>query len=807
MAENLHKLGNRYQPRIEELETRTLLSTGSLWVIVGDQSPQSWNDTIVIQRNPTNPRMLDAVVNGVVVGSRDLAEVDRIRVVAGRGNDLVAINFSTSRASVRTLLEGGAGDDQLLGSSGRDILVGGAGNDTLDGAGGRDWLRGGDGNDHLHGGAGRDRIDGGSGINTFYGDLTADRLVRLGDQAIFKSATANPLTAVASVDQFRDWVLSHSLNNWAYWFGRPAPDRGGEILLPQQPPQAGSPLVTTSGTGTNNQEQGVEEADILKTDGQYLYTIVGNELIIVDVRTPDQPTIVAQVAIDGSVSAFYLLGDQAVVLSHSYQFSPPVELSPPTDSDGNVILDTVACASLLPMWWHYYRPQTIVTTLDLHDRSAPVVASQTTLDGWLVDSRSVDNRVYTVIQNDLILPYPEPMLIAGEGTVLESAQAYRERITAHFMDFLPGYTTTSLGQVQDGSLVVGANLYMPETVESTQLLSVVLFDPTVNEAGPVSVTTIVGTSGTVYASTESLYITSTIYSPRWRGESQTTQIYKFALGPDGVPLDAVGTVSGWVLNQFSMDEQDGYFRIATTRDWGQRATNSVFVMADTGDTLQTIGSIRNLAPGERIYSVDFEGDVGYVTTFEQIDPFFTLDLSQPTAPRVVGELKIPGYSTYLQTLSDGYVVGVGRDVDPQTGRVGGVQLSLFDVSNLANPRRLDVETFSTEHWGGWSDAEWNHLALSWFPDVGILALPVASDWSQPAALEVMTVGPTGITRLGSIRHANPVQRSLRIGDLLVSMSSSEIQIHELSNPSAQVGAVQLPNTLEELVRPIVVANR
>src|SRR5262249_42062487 len=151
----------------------------------------------------------------------------------------------------------------------------------------------------------------------------------------------------------------------------------------------------------------------------------------------------------------------------------------------------------------------------------------------------------------------------------------------------------------------------------------------------------------------------------------------------------------------------------------------------------------------------------------------------PTHPTVAGELIIPGYSSYLQSLGNGLVVGVGRDADPATGAVGGLQLSLFDVSDPAHPKRLDVFSFSGDAWGGSSDAEWDHHALSWFPDVGVLTLPVSVSWDKPAALEVMHLGTDGIKQLGEIGHDSPVMRSLRIGDQLFSMSVSEIKANNL----------------------------
>lgn len=796
--------GSTRPPRFEELEHRTLPSGNPVWTVVGDQQTGTLDDTIVIRRSAEDTRVLEAIVNGTVVSTHTLGDLDRIRIVGGAGDDTIAVNVSNTSSHFLTRVFGGAGHDHLIGTNGRDELRGGDGDDILDGAGGRDVLRAGAGNDSLHGGKGIDLIDGGRGDNTFYGDIAADRVIRLGDNPAFKSANANPLTQVTSLDQVRDWVVRNSVSNWAGWFGRSSGEFSGAAGGSGGPLQAtpnGAADGETPVSGTNTQEDGVDEADILKTDGQYLYTVVGDELLIVDVRTPDQPSIVGRVTIDGWVSALYLMGDRAVVLSNGYQYFAPDGEPMPIDSGASLFVDDGGAANMR-LWWGYYQSQTIVTTVDLSDRTAPTVASETTLDGWLVDSRAVDGKVYTVVQNDLFLP--QPGVIDGT-TTYESEADYRARLAANFTDALPGYTTTSAdGTTVEGSLVDGADLYIPETVDGTQLLSVTIFDPTVDGSGPTAVTTIAGTSGTVYASTESLYVAATDYVSPWRGEGESTQIYKFALDGDAAPLDAVGTVPGWVLDQFSMDEQDGYFRIATTSGWGQNATNGVYVMADAGDILQTVGAVRDLAPGETIFSVDFEDDTGYVTTFEQVDPLFTLDLSNPTSPRVVGELVIPGYSSYLQTLGDDLVLGVGRDVDPETGQVGGLQLSLFDVSDPANPVRLDVFSFSSEAWGGWSDAEWDHHALSWFAGEGILTLPVTGDWSQPAALEIMHVGRDGIQFVGAISHDSPVLRSLRIGDNLISMSASEIQIHSLTDPSVQVGGLDLPAPPQDEQGPIFI---
>jgi uncharacterized secreted protein with C-terminal beta-propeller domain len=787
------------RPLFEELESRSLPSGNPVWTVIGDRQPGDADDTIVIQRNPLNANVLQAVVNGEVISTHRLAGLARLRVYAGTGDDVVSVNVGNAASSFVVVVRGGRGNDELVGTNGRDDLRGGMGDDVLDGAGGRDWLRGGLGADRLHGGLGADSFDGGTGHTTFYGYETPEEIVRLGDDATFLAANANPLHRIASVDELREWVARNAASTWAGWFGQPGgpvwsrdPGWGG---IPAPAPGAvngggGAGGVDVPGAPvsvTNTQEDGVDEADILKTDGEYLYAVVGNELLVIDARVPDSLAITGRVTIDGSVQAIYLTGDRVVALSHGYEYDQP------TDWPRGLPINGGAAASL---WWGYaYRSQTIVTTIDVTDRTAPTVAHQTTLDGWLVDSRAVNGRVYTVVQNDL--SFPQPLLIDTQrGPVYESEAQYRARLDADLLGTLPTYTTADFGAggtAGEGSLVEG-DVYLPTTVVGQQLVSVAVFDPAADAPGPVAVTTVAGASGEVYASQDSLYIAATDYSSPWRGGGETTQLYKFALQSDAVPLDALGSVDGTVLNQFSMDEEGGFFRIATTSGWGVSATNAVYVMADTGAELDVVGAIEDLGQTETIHAVRFEGDAGYVVTFRQIDPLFTLDLSDPTAPAVVGELKIPGYSSYLQSVGEGRLIGLGRDADPETGAVGGLQISLFDVSDPAHPAQLDVLSFSSEAWGGFSDAEWDHHAISWFADVGILALPVSIDWEHPAALEVLGVGTGGIELLGEIAHGSPVLRSLRIGDMLFSMSAGEIQAHSLTDPSVQIGRVELPAT-------------
>ena len=239
-------------------------------------------------------------------------------------------------------------------------------------------------------------------------------------------------------------------------------------------------------------------------------------------------------------------------------------------------------------------------------------------------------------------------------------------------------------------------------------------------------------SGPVYASNSNLYVSTEqwIQARRPPGRSERdhddwlarqvealrTRIHRFDIsGSDGPAYNASGSVHGRLLNQFSMSEHDGYLRVASTTvpnwfaadGWQAERHSRVDILQADRNRLRSVGSVSGLGQGEDIFAVRFMGDVGYVVTFRQTDPLYTIDLSDPTAPSVEGELKILGYSAYLHPIGDGFLLGVGQDAD-EWGVVQGTQMSVFDVSDLSNPVRTHQVTLSE---GSGSEAEYDHHAV------------------------------------------------------------------------------------------------
>lgn len=845
----------------EALEARLPMAANigaALWRITGDQVKGNFDDTIVVDRDPANAALLRATVNGTVVGTRREAAVRVIHVFGGRGDDTITIDIP-GNTKIRSWLVGGVGNDTIHGGNAADHIQGGPGNDTLNGGGGDDGIEGGDGNDSLvggtgndslrgdagrdtlRGGAGRNSLVGGTGIDEFYGVKGVDSVRLAAGEKLIGNETTNPLRAVTSDNQLKSWYLDTAMQQWGGQLGQPAPwwpiscsirqDAAGALA-----PSAGAAAGNTDFSGTNNQVAGVDEGDIVKTDGRSLYVLAGDGVDIVSAWPAASLSVSSHIAVDGDERSLFLRGSRLTVISQENHW-----VSPGGETGSQATFARVAG------WWGgglQWQPQVIVTVIDVADPSAPKILEKTALDGWLQDAREIDGRVFVVAQDALDIPTPALVPVGGIGTnpttpvtpdpvsytdadglvtailppidfppagtpryVYEDAAAYRARLEQAWKDqALPTYTVTAAsGTTTSGQLVTVDNAWVPLDFQSATLLSVVEFDITDNTVGPESSTSVAGVSGTVYASTTGLYVSAANWGSWWdsRDTGLTTNIYHFDLGAAGVPLVSMGAVPGTTLDQFSLDEHDGFLRVATT-NWGSGGdwnfTNSsagVFVLGQSDGNLVTVGAVQGLARGERIYSSRFVGDVAYVSTFKQVDPLFVINLADPTRPKVVGELKVPGFSSYLHPLDATRLLGIGRDVDPTNGRVLGLQLSVFDVSNPAKPRRSSTYTFAGDGWQSWSSALWDHHALAWFPEQRILTLPVQEGdwWSGSTGLVVFRIDLAAngtFTRLGEISHANgAVERGVRIGDLLYSVSAGEVKVHRVDDPSVEIAGVKL----------------
>ena len=536
------------------------------------------------------------------------------------------------------------------------------------------------------------------------------------------------------------------------------------------PPQA-SPDASTGGgqddggarfSETTTQEVGVDEADVVKTDGENLFILDSQTLRIVSLESADGLSLAGEITLEGFGREMFLHGDTVVALTEThggffYALDGPVAVS--VDAIGDAVDESLAVdissstadvepgqdappavdepgddselivvdqeqppveAGDVDIAPQFSRPQTIVTLIDVADPTSPTVISQTKLDGTSVSSRMIDGVLHLVVANYQAYYFDVlPQLGRAE---FAAPQVDVETI-------LPQFSRVEDGEVvASGALLSWEEMYRPTDPDGFGVVTVASMD--IEQRGEISAKGIVAEPGLVYSSLQALYLTDTNYD--FRGNArETTDIYKFEyVGGETVPT-ATGTVRGRVLNQYSMGEYQGNLRVATTvratfSDFGGQSGpfNNVYVLHPTEDALEVMGSIENIAERETIQSARFAGDRGYLVTFEQIDPLFTLDLADPANPTIVGELKVPGFSTYLVPMDQDHVLAVGQYI-PENGFFfgQGVQLSIFDVSDFANPQLAHTVVIG-EGGSAWSEALHNPKAFTYFAEEGLVALPI-----------------------------------------------------------------------------------
>lgn len=511
-------------------------------------------------------------------------------------------------------------------------------------------------------------------------------------------------------------------------FGLPAPMGGMQDMAPGFGPFEGQSVATAgddaaqSAPGfsqTTTQEFGVDEADVVKTDGTFLYMLSGGRLRIVRLHPADQLASISEVELDGVGRELFLDGDLVVVLSEQYGgmlFDDVISMGT-SDAIGDVVIvggpGGFAPAS---------RPQTIVTLVDVSDAESPQVRSRTRFDGSMASSRMIAGSLYVVIANfqrffhDVMPMLGRPQLDVS-AVDLETLLPDFERIDAD-------------GTRTAGDVLTWEDLYRPEDADGFGIVSVIGMVP--RDGAAFDAVGVVAEPGLIYSSREALYLTDTNFD-LFENSRRNTNIHKLAY-QDGqaVPV-ATGRVPGRILNQYSMSEFGGFLRVAATvRPNGLSdglfavPHNDVYVLAQEGDALNVVGSVEGIAPRETIQSARFIGDRGYVVTFEQVDPLFTLDLSDPTDPRVVGELKVPGFSTFIVPMDQDHLLTVGQFIpdDAAFFRPWGVQLSIFDVSDFAAPVLADSVVLG-EGSGAFSEALHNPKAFTYFAESGLVALPVS----------------------------------------------------------------------------------
>jgi uncharacterized secreted protein with C-terminal beta-propeller domain len=512
---------------------------------------------------------------------------------------------------------------------------------------------------------------------------------------------------------------------------------GGPIMhplpgnrIPGDAPEAQSPPHSS----TNVQEPGVDEPDVVKTDGRRIVTVSGGALHVIDAATRRQ-TGTLNLAAGHAVSTGELLlsGDRALVVLRQ-------QLIRPLDDD----MPTIPVRSPGPR-------------LVLVDLTGPRVVASMTADGSYIDARQIGSVARVVVKSTPRIEFPpRPSTAANRAAVM------RAPVSA----WLPRYSVTRGGGTRQLSVPCG-QVSHPRTYTGTSMVTAFTIDlrGDMGDTAPIS---LAAGGQTVYGSATGLYVAD---ERATRGGAMRTDIYRFDLrGPGRPRFTASGSVPGVTLGPYALSEYGGNLRVATTTSRiGEGSTqNTVHVL---GPRLQQLGEVDGLGRGERIYAVRFIGETGYVVTFRQTDPLFVVDLRNPRAPRAVGELRISGYSAYLHPTGDGRLIGVGQDADAG-GRPLGTQVSLFDVRDPAHPRKVGGYRLGA----AMSTVEVSPHAFLYWPGTGLTVVPVSGP-SGSGAL-VLSVTGSGVRRLGMVSRPDGVQQTMLIGGTLWTLSPTSLQAND-----------------------------
>lgn len=550
-----------------------------------------------------------------------------------------------------------------------------------------------------------------------------------------------------------------------------------------------SEVTTTGGkeySETNTQVQGVDESDIVKTNGDYIYYLYNNILRIFD-NKEDKLKLVKEINYNENeeniyehANELYLTDEYIIVFANSgIRINPtPIE-----ETLNKIVYD-----------WAYYGDTRNSTKILIYDVNTYELLREIETEGSYVSSRKVDDDIY-MITNKYVY--------------------YRD---FNEDEILPLYKDTCVASGEVNEVSIENVRCFPSFEEDSECSYMIITSLSLDRLEEkANVETFIGTGSEIYCSRDNLYVTKINYNYNnttlsnfvATNDYRETIIRKFAIYDGEVKYVAEGSVKGSLVNQFSMDEYDKNFRITTTtgNTWDDTSENNLYVL---NEELDIIGKLEGLAKGEKIYSTRFMGDKCYVVTYKTVDPLFVLDLSNPENPVVLGELKIPGYSKYLHPLGENYLIGFGEDsiekkyknydgTESVTAYATGLKLAIFDITDFENPKELDSVKIGGR--GSHSPLLYNHKSLLFKEDEGIFAFPATlakeagyyengvpkygdTEFNGILVFDLST--EEGISLRGKISnddeknyYRNEAQRVLYIEDKLYSLFGNMIKVNDI----------------------------
>lgn len=550
---------------------------------------------------------------------------------------------------------------------------------------------------------------------------------------------------------------------------RAVDDAKAEVSTPAPQAPAGMGESASDSSNTNNQVEGVEEGDIIKNDGKYIYVNSNNSVKIID-SNPVSPKVLGRVEVpeNTSITEIFVSGNKLVIIGQNNYYRA---------YEQNII----DAKMIMPP--RYYEDRSNVLIYDIKNKSVPVLEREYLFDGTYTSGRTIDNNLYFITTKYLNLGYDYYNNVEFDIP------------TPSYTDVI-GNKTTEIG--------FDKIRYFPNYVDARYMFTIGI--DLENKTSPIDVDTYLGSTNSIYVSQDNLYAAvsdysyepmieaSEIYNPVY---TSSTVIYKFELKDATVTPIGQGEVPGTIINQFSMDQHENNFRIATTSDdlWQtaqNESQNNVYVL---DGNLKITGKLEGVAPGERIYSTRFMDEKMYMVTFRQVDPLFVIDTSDASNPKILGQLKIPGYSTYLHPVDENHILGFGYDmIENQWGgqQTAGLKISLFDVSNVARPKEIKSEVIGKS--GTFSELLYNHKALMFNLNKGLMAFPLTRTGDNYktdfVGAYVYNITANNFSLKTKLSHMNltdgydygyEIKRVIYIGDYLYSFSDNEMQVHKISN--------------------------
>lgn len=652
--------------------------------------------------------------------------------------------------------------------------------------------------------------------------------------------------AIAEMEEIIGETMENVLENGLSCYSPIYTDQDNVKAEPTNTPSEGDRASEYS--ETNTQVKGVDEADFIKNDGKYIYILVDKTFKIIDAWPPQNANVISSYQIEGTPERLFIHNNKALIYASLDRNELP---SPyPIFYGGRGLIDQ-ACTYGYNCDFTGNGKDLKITVLDISDPENPDPEREIRFNGTYINSRRIGSAVHTVIlfpeltikgisywpesldycwKTEDKRPSQEEIIKKFETLMAKNRTLIEDSRISDWLPEIQDTRYTAAGQVIVDDVFDCSEFYVSKLLNGKAVLSLVSFE--MNRSDDLNITSILGNAGAVYASSSALYISSRhryrMHMPWFYDTDQKIEevstVHKFNLMnlPADCKYAGSGVVKGKVLNQFSMDEYNGDFRIATTTGHvpapGVHSTLSI--LREKDNQLETIGKIDHIAPKEDIRSVRFDGPRGFIVTFKKTDPLFAMDLSNPFEPCIAGQLKIPGYSTYMHLMDENHLLTIGYDAeDGGDGRFAwfqGIMLQIFDISNLNRPEKTFDWIIGTR--GSSSEAATNHLAFNYYPPKDILALPmtVCEDSEGGSSYGNLTfsgliiydvTADSGFSEKGRISHtegmdgygcsnwwtnANTiVKRSIIMDNFIYSVTPDKIKIQNLDNLGTDVLVLDL----------------